>query len=51
MSLEELYAIFRGWLDPDKFGYHLKPDAPEEAKKALEEYYRIKTDSKGKIVD
>ena len=51
MSLEELYGIFRQWLNPNAKTWELMLDAPKEAKDAYEEYLKIKNDSKGRIVE
>jgi len=51
MSLESLYYKFAEWLDPNSVHYKLKPDAPEEAKKAFEEYFKIKKDTAERIIE
>lgn len=51
-TFEQLYNTFRAWIDPDKFGYQLKDNAPQEAKDAREKYFDLKAKYKkqGKTV-
>ena len=53
MSLRDRYMLFEKWLDPDKPGFTLLPNAPKEAADAFNEYRKIKDEAKkkGQMID
>lgn len=53
MSLKDCYTLFEKWVDPEKPGFVLLPNAPKEAKDALNEFRRIKEDARkeGQLID
>ena len=53
MNAEEYFKIFYDWLDFEHDGFVLRNDAPEEVKKAFDEFVqeREKAKEKGILID